>query len=307
MKTPVCLVIAPSGFLLDERVFMSLGILRVAAVLEQRGVPVELLDLSGIENYEEVVRLHAMQSAATQFGITATTPQMPAAVKVAEAIKSVKPTAMTILGGPHITLVNSAVKREQRSGIDGRATAALATLKKTFDVLVAGDGETAIFLALELGLSECPTLIDADEPKSSLFLTSQALTKLPFPARHLIDVDSYHYAIDGRRALSLIAQLGCPFECGFCGGRSSPMLRKVRTRTSENIIAEMIEVYQRYGITGFMFYDDELNVSKSFVELMNGLSDLQARLGADFRLRGFVKSELFTKDQAEAMQKCVDE
>jgi radical SAM superfamily enzyme YgiQ (UPF0313 family) len=50
-----------------------------------------------------------------------------------------------------------------------------------------------------------------------------------------------------------------------------------------------------------MFYDDELNVSKSFVELMNGLSDLQARLGTDFRLRGFVKSELFTKDQAEAM------
>ena len=50
-----------------------------------------------------------------------------------------------------------------------------------------------------------------------------------------------------------------------------------------------------------MFYDDELNVSKSFVDLMNGLSDLQARLGADFRLRGFVKSELFTKEQAEAM------
>jgi len=301
MKTPVCLVIAPSGFLLDERVFMSLGILRVAAVLEQRGVPVELLDLSGIENYEEVVRLHAMQSAATQFGITATTPQMPAAVKVAEAIKSVKPTAMTILGGPHITLVNSAVKREQRSGIDGRATAALATLKKTFDVLVAGDGETAIFLALELGLSECPTLIDADEPKSSLFLTSQALTKLPFPARHLIDVDSYHYAIDGRRALSLIAQLGCPFECGFCGGRSSPMLRKVRTRTSENIIAEMIEVYQRYGITGFMFYDDELNVNKEMVSLMRGIQHAQERLGAEWRLRGFAKAELFNEEQAREM------
>jgi radical SAM superfamily enzyme YgiQ (UPF0313 family) len=301
MKTPVCLVIAPSGFLLDERVFMSLGILRVAAVLEQRGVPVELLDLSGIENYEEVVRLHAMQSAATQFGITATTPQMPAAVKVAEAIKSVKPTAMTILGGPHITLVNSAVKREQRSGIDGRATAALATLKKAFDVLVAGDGETAIFLALELGLSECPTLIDADEPKSSLFLTSQALTKLPFPARHLIDVDSYHYAIDGRRALSLIAQLGCPFECGFCGGRSSPMLRKVRTRTSENIIAEMIEVYQRYGITGFMFYDDELNVNKEMVSLMRGIQHAQERLGAEWRLRGFAKAELFNEEQAREM------
>src|SRR5436190_2886427 len=124
MKPPVCLVIAPSGFLLDERVFMSLGILRVAAVLEQRGIPVELLDLSGIENYEEVVRLHASSSTAVQYGITATTPQMPAAVKVASAIKSVRPNAVTILGGPHITLVSSAVKRERHAEVSGRATAA---------------------------------------------------------------------------------------------------------------------------------------------------------------------------------------
>ena len=38
----ICLVIPPSLFLLDDRVFMSLGILRVAAVLEddvhERGV-----------------------------------------------------------------------------------------------------------------------------------------------------------------------------------------------------------------------------------------------------------------------------
>ena len=29
-----------------------------------------------------------------------------------------------------------------------------------------------------------------------------------------------------------------------------------------------------YGYTGFMFYDDELNVSKTFVELMNSLARL---------------------------------
>jgi len=301
MKTAVCLVIAPSGFLLDERVFMSLGILRVAAVLEQRGIPVELLDLSGIENYEEVVRLHAMQSTAVQFGITATTPQMPAAVKVAEAIKSVKPDAITILGGPHITLVSAAVKRERKAAIDGRATAAMATLQQTFDVLVAGDGESAIFLALELSRSECPAFIDADEPKSSLFLTSASLTKLPFPARHLVDVGSYRYTIDGHRALSLIAQLGCPFECGFCGGRSSPMLRKIRTRSSENIISEMIGLYQQYGVTGFMFYDDELNVNKEMVSLMRGIRDAQDRLGVEWRLRGFAKAELFNEEQAREM------
>ncbi len=301
MTTPVCLVIAPSGFLLDERVFMSLGILRVAAVLEQHNIPVEVLDLSGIENYEEVVRLHTMTSGASHYGITATTPQMPAAVRVAAAIKSVKPTAVTILGGPHVTLVNAAAKRERQRAVEGRATAALAVLRESFDVLVAGDGESAIFLALELPLSECPAFIDADEPRSSLFLTSAALTKLPFPARHLIDVDSYRYSIDGRRALSLIAQLGCPFECGFCGGRASPMLRRIRTRTADNIIAEMVDIYQRHGITGFMFYDDELNVNKEMVALMRRIREAQDSLGVEWRLLGFVKAELFDEEQAREL------
>ena len=52
---PVCLVIPPSVFLLDKRVFVSLGVLRVAAVLERAGHAVEVLDLSGIENYLDAV------------------------------------------------------------------------------------------------------------------------------------------------------------------------------------------------------------------------------------------------------------
>src|SRR3954470_24270952 len=127
---------------------MSLGILRVAAVLESQGTVVEVLDLSGIENYEEVVRLHAMSSPASHYGVTATTPQMAAAVRIAAAIRSVRPSATIILGGPHVTLVNAAVRTERRGGINGRATRALAALHESFDVLVAGDGEEAIFTAL---------------------------------------------------------------------------------------------------------------------------------------------------------------
>jgi hypothetical protein len=63
----------------------------------------------------------------------------------------------------------------------------------------------------------------------------------------------------------------------------------------------MEQLHRTYGYTGFMFYDDELNVSRSMVELMNGIADLQQRLGAEFRLRGFVKAELFDDRQAEAM------
>jgi anaerobic magnesium-protoporphyrin IX monomethyl ester cyclase len=297
--TTVCLVIPPSGFLLDERVFMSLGILRVAAVLEARGVPVEVVDLSGIENYQDVIALHASQSAARHYGITATTPQMPAAVRVAAAIRAARPDRRLILGGPHVTLVHAAARLERRRGAAGRAVRAMDALERDFDVLVAGDGEEAISVALG---DAPPALIDADDPASSLFLTNARLTALPLPARHLVDVESYRYTIDGRRALSLIAQLGCPFECGFCGGRSSPSLRRVRTRTADSIIGEMTTMYERYGVDGFMFYDDELNVNRGMVALMRGIQDRQAQLGVDWRLRGFVKAELFTDEQAAALR-----
>jgi radical SAM superfamily enzyme YgiQ (UPF0313 family) len=116
-----------------------------------------------------------------------------------------------------------------------------------------------------------------------------------------VDVDSYRYSIDGERALSLIAQLGCPFGCGFCGGRMSPFLRRVRMRTSENIVKEIVSLYQAYRVKGFMLYDDELNVSPKLVELMNLIAQTQVELGVEFRLRGFIKAELFTDEQAEAM------
>src|SRR5690606_4889601 len=107
------------------------------------------------------------------------------------------------------------------------------------------------------------------------------------------------YNIAGYKATSLIAQLGCPFACGFCGGRRSPMLRRIRMRSTENILAEVKFLHETYGYRGFMFYDDELNVNKKMIELMNGISDLQEEVGVDFRLRGFVKAELFTQEQAD--------
>ncbi len=298
MITRVCLIIPPSVFLMDERVFMTLGILKVAAVLEQAGVTVEMLDLSGVENYEEVVREHVRTSAATCYGLTATTPQMPAATKISRSIRALQPEARLILGGPHVTLVHAAQTYEQKRAGGGRATTALHQLADMFDVLVTGDGELAVFEALR---DDPARLVDGDDPRSEMFLTSQRLTELPFPSRHLVDVDSYHYSIDGVRALSMIAQLGCPFECGFCGGRMSPSLRRVRMRTPENIVQEMVHLYRTYGVTGFMLYDDELNVNPRVVALMDLIADTQQQLGVEFRLRGFIKAELFTEQQAEAM------
>lgn len=298
VKKTVCLIISPSVFLLDERVFMSLGILKIAAVLRNGGIPVAMVDLSGVKNYEEVIKLHVINSSASYFGITATTPQMPAAAKIACIIRSTRPDAKTILGGPHITLVNAAYKKEQKRGVDGRATRAMQVLRDNFDILITGDGEEAIFVAIK---DDAPKLIDADDSKSALFLNNSQLSVMPFPARDLVDVDSYKYYIDGERALSLIAQLGCPFECGFCGGRASPFLRRVRMRSIESIINEMVLMHKEYGVKGFMLYDDELNVNKQLIVLLKAIKQTQEKLGVEWRLRGFVKAELFNEEQAVTM------
>jgi anaerobic magnesium-protoporphyrin IX monomethyl ester cyclase len=265
MAQPICLIIPPSPFLMDERVFPFLGVLKVAAMLEEARWPVEVLDLSGISNFTDAVEDHARNSVSRYFGITATTPQFPAAVQIAKAIRSARSDARIIIGGTHATLVVSACKYEVAHQSIGRAHEAYRQLEENFDTIVAGDGEETIFLAAR---DDAPKLIDADDRKSVHFLTSARLDATPLPARHLIDLASYHYTIDGVPALSLIAQLGCPYKCGFCAGRASPMLRNIRTRSDENIVKEMVSLYQQYGYRGFMFYDDELNVNPNMVGLM---------------------------------------
>ncbi|HXB28156.1 MAG TPA: radical SAM protein [Gemmatimonadaceae bacterium] len=299
-KSPVLLVTPPSIFLLDERVFLALGILKVAAVLEQAGGHVENLDLSGVAEYLDALSAHLAATQATVVAITATTPQLPAVTKIVERIRADRPDMRVICGGPHPTLVWAACKLERKSGRVGRAHRALGKLEAMFDTMVAGDGEIAIFEALK---PDAPKVIDADELGSGMFMTNADYELMPMPARHLADVESYRYTIDGHKACNLIAQLGCPMGCNFCAGRHSKMLRKIRTRSTPSIIAEIEHLYRTYGYTGFMLLDDELNVNKQIVELMNAIADLQQRLGVEFGLRGFIKSELFTEEQAVAMRR----
>ncbi len=299
MRQRASLIIPPSAFLLDERVFVSLGVLKVASVLEQHGHHVDVLDLSGIENYVDATSAYIVRCSADVIGLTSTTPQLPAVFDIAREIRRKSPATKLVLGGPHVTLTFSAVKLERElQRTKGRASAAAAQLESMFDVLVAGDGELAVLRALD---PNAPKLLDADDHKGPLFMSDETYDASPPPARHLVDMVSYQYSIEGHRATSLIAQLGCPFNCGFCGGRNSKSLRVIRTRSIQSIVNEMRDLYKTYGYTGFMFYDDELNVNKSMVDLMNAITDLQDKLGVEFQLRGFVKAELFTETQAAAM------
>lgn len=270
----VCLIIPPSEFLLDERVFVSLGVLKVAAALESR-CEVSVLDLSGQDIPEHF-------PLADVYGVTATTAQMPAAGKIRARLDG-----KAVLGGAHATLCHAAKDTP-------RGRPLWLQLCRDWDVIVAGDGERAVFDALAHDASK---VINADDPKGDYWLSGADLETAPLPARHLVDMQSYHYEIDGERALSMIAQLGCPFGCAFCGGRSSPFLRRIRTRSTAAVVAEMVHLHETYGVRGMMFLDDELNVNPRVVELMRAIRDT----GIGWRLRGFIKAELFNDAQAEAM------
>lgn len=299
----ITLVVPPSGFQLDERVYPMLGVLKVAAVLREAGHAVDVMDRSAkplkpgmaftttsiMGTIQHIYKL----GKSDVYGISATMPQMPAAVALAKEIREHVPQARVILGGAHVTMVNAAA----RQGV-ARSQEMLDQLRGVFDTIVAGDGEKAIFEAIK---PNAPFLIDADRPGDVLFLTQKQVAESPWPARDLIEMSTYHCWVDGVPATSMIAQLGCPFRCGFCGGRNSPTFRRVRLRQPDDIVAELESIVDTYSIKGFMFLDDELNVSKSFLDLLRAIKAAQVRRGEEWRLCGLLKSELFTQEQADLM------
>ena len=80
--------------------------------------------------------------------------------------------------------------------------------------------------------------------------------KLPFVDRKFLADDPY-VAGDGRLEANMVEARGCPYDCSFCGAAVSanPDIT-IRTRTPENIIEEMQQLDQEYGVTAFRFVDD---------------------------------------------------
>ncbi len=72
-------------------------------------------------------------------------------------------------------------------------------------------------------------------------------------------------------------------------------------RSSESVVSEMTSLYRTYSMKALMLYDDELNVNKNVVELMDRIAEAGKELGVAWKLRGFIKAELFTDEQAAAM------
>ena len=283
----------PSTFLTDQRVFMSLGILRVTTQLPGA----KFLDLSNEKNYYKKISEFIVNNSLDVICLTSTTPHIQIVYKFVKFIKK-RFKIKIILGGPHVTLMYSSLSK----GTDDIKHICDIHFKKLFkyiDTIVIGDGEFAINDAIKTN----DKFINA-ENNIDLFISENTYDSIAIANREFLDIDSYHYSIDGKKSTNIISQIGCPYQCSFCSGRDSKSFNHIRKRSIENIMKEIEMLHKVYGYEGFMFYDDEINLNKVYFEkFLHALIDYQKKNNTEFALRGFTRANLLSDIQAKLMYK----
>jgi len=87
----------------------------------------------------------------------------------------------------------------------------------------------------------------------------QNLDELPFPARDLLPLDKYYppstKAVGKHLPGNMITARGCPYECTYCETQVI-WTKAFRFRSPGNVVDEIQECVEKYGIRQFNFHDD---------------------------------------------------
>lgn len=229
-----------------------LGLASIAAVLEQKGHHVEIIDANALQLSErEIVE---KVKGADVICITAMTPTVYSAIRIAKEIKKENPDQIMILGGPHATILPE------------------ETLNKVpeIDMIVRGEGEKTmveLFEALENnkdlhninGLTYRNNGIISSTSEPSIV----DLDSLPFLAYYLLPIHKYKLHPPHGRKLPYIAMMtsrGCPYNCIYC---SKPIFgQKFRAQSPERTIDEVEYLIDKFKIKEIVFYDDSFTLNK---------------------------------------------
>jgi len=258
----------------DIGVFPPMGILYLAGALQAGGRhEVMLIDciLDKLEPSQIAEKAAAFKPDL--IGMTVYTPTLFDAVLVSKKLRQTLPEAKIVWGGPHTMLFP-----------DESMTLDMA------DYLVLGEAEEtfpAFCDALEDGasLDGIPGLIyrkDGEIVRTGEPGYVEDIDAIPFPAFELLDYKRYFSAIGtGQPVGSICSSRGCPFHCTFCCKPYSTY----RSRSVENILAEM-QVYYDRGVREFFFFDDLFNASaKRVMRIAQGILDKGWKIDWAFRGR----------------------
>lgn len=249
----------------------------IAALLEREGYDVSIVDslAMGWKNHEtineDIIRVGLSFKEITEIidrykpdvlGISNLfSRQSLNAYKIAEIAKGLNPKLITVFGGAHPTVCCEDV------------------LSTNFvDYIVLGEGDISFlklikYLEGKLQETDIDGIAYKKNGKNVVIQKKEwidDLDSLPFPARHLMNMDLYfgleasHGQRKCKRFTPIITSRGCPAKCTFCSA-NKVWGRKFRMRSVENVLSEMRHLKKEFGIQEFMFEDDNttLDVSRA--------------------------------------------
>lgn len=260
MKESNALLVFPRQFMMgymnlerdySARRYPPLGLLYVSSVLKDMGFKIDLVD-------ETISPLSEKRFNANNYNFIAfyadTTTKESVAAHVAK-IRAVSATPI-LIGGP--------------------ATFQPELFLQHKDVIVChGEGEATI--------KELVTALEnnqdwKDTPGISFSAGSKVITTdaraliedldtISFPDRDAINVNDYHdhYNLNSRGIFStLITSRGCPMGCSYCSS-SNFWGRRVRFRSVDNVIEELIYIKEKYNVRYVDFVDDMINLNQKWL------------------------------------------
>jgi radical SAM superfamily enzyme YgiQ (UPF0313 family) len=244
----------PSGA--PESIFIPLGIGYLAAVLENKGYAVDVIDCQVLKPAQKELEGELTRLQPDIVGVTSATLTYEPALEIVRTAKRACPNCLTILGGPHPTVMDEETLSESPE----------------VDIVVRGEGEQTM---LELAhLASNSNMKNLDEVAGTTFRKNgqifrthdrsfiQNIDKLPYPALKHFQLSKYR--VFGKTYLPIITSRGCPFQCTFC--MSSRMCgRSFRVRSPRKVVDELEWLKDTHGAEAFAFYDDTFTFDRKRV------------------------------------------
>ncbi len=258
-----------SFFIIPTSSHLPIGLAMIAAVLRDAGHDVVVFDATVQKlNIHRLTKKVAEQQPDV-IGITANVAFGWKALLTGKWLKRVLPASKVIFGGPWPST-------EYRLLLEHGAA----------DVVVIGEGEYTTVALLDALKNGTPL----DGIKGIAFAGSSGITAterppliadldaLPFPAWDLFPTPGkYVISSRGKRHYPVMTSRGCPFDCINCTKFVHGF--KLRTRSIENVIAEIVSLQQRFRADEIVFIDDGFNYN---IERAERLCD--AIMALDFKV-----------------------
>lgn len=282
---------------------LPLGMGYIASILEKEGHKVSVFDLNvQDDNLEE--RL----SDVDIVGIYAKTVHIKSAWKICDRIKKCNEKILTVLGGPHPSVMPDE-----------------SLIKTSVDFVIRREGElTFKELCEKIGDSPQGTVPNFSDIAGLSYKENgkiihapdreliNNLDELSFPAYHLFPFDSYTTTrptwFNKRkfRPATIITSRGCPYKCVFCfqGIHGN----KYRYRSPENVVSEIKFLKEKYGINFIEILDDNFALIGKRVEKICELL-IKENLNIKWSVpEGFVRVDLISRDLLRLAKRsgCVD-